>query len=74
MLIVEEKVGNIINNTDKLALAGFSIGNTDRINTFYKATKNHDRKIAIPTKQAYIVDTLCEQEEILGSGFFLGRP
>lgn len=62
---VKEKVGNVINNTGKLVLAGFSIGDTDRINTFYKAAKDHDRKLAIPTKQAYIIDSLCKHEGIL---------
>lgn len=62
---VKEKVGKVINNTDKLVLAGFSIGDTDRINTFYEVAKDHDRKLAIPTKQAYIVDSLCKHEGIL---------
>jgi ribonuclease J len=61
---VKEKVGKIVSNTKKLVLAGFAITDIDRMKTFYEVAKEHDRKLAISTKQAYIVDTLCKHEEL----------
>lgn len=64
---VKEKVGKIISHTRKLVLAGFSTGDTDRMKTFYEVAKEHDRKLALSTKQAYIVDALCKYEPNLFS-------
>ena len=64
---VKEKVGKIVSNTKKLVLAGFSTGDTDRMKTFYEVAKEHDRKLALSTKQAYIVDALCKYEPNLFS-------
>jgi ribonuclease J len=61
---VREKVGKIVSNTKKLVLAGFATADVDRMKTFYEVAKEHDRKLAISTKQAYILDALCRHEEL----------
>lgn len=61
---VKEKVGKIVLNTKKLVLAGFATGDVDRMKTFYEVAKEHDRKLALSTKQAYIVDALSEYEDL----------
>jgi len=61
---VKEKIDKVVSNTKKLVLAGFSVADVDRMKTFYEVAKKYDRKLAISTKQAYIVDALCKNEEL----------
>jgi len=61
---VKYKVGEITSCTKKLVLAGFATADTDRMKTFYEVAKENDRKLALSTKQAYIIDNLCKIEHL----------
>jgi len=61
---VKEKVGKIVSNTRKLVLAGFATGDTDRMMTFFEVAKEHERKLALSIKQAYIIELLNKHKEL----------
>lgn len=61
---VKRKVGEIISCTKKLVLAGFAVADIDRIKTFYEVAKENSRKLALSTKQAYIIEALCGLEHL----------
>ncbi len=56
---VREKVEKVTTCTRKLVLAGFSVTDIDRMRTFYSVARESGRKLALSTKQAYMVHNLC---------------
>ncbi|MFQ6137442.1 MAG: MBL fold metallo-hydrolase, partial [Candidatus Hydrothermarchaeales archaeon] len=61
---VKNKVRKIVEKTKNLVLTGFAIADVDRIRTFYEVAKNSDRKFAVSTKQAFMIDMLSTDENL----------
>jgi ribonuclease J len=61
---VKQKVKNFISKTKELVLVNFPLRDVDRFNSFYHACKESDRKLAITTKQAYLLETLKEDKKL----------
>jgi len=61
---VKQKVSQIVSYTNELVLAGFATADVDRMKTFYEVAEECGRKLAISTKQAYIIHKLFEHEEL----------
>jgi ribonuclease J len=61
---VKEKVGAVVAQTKKLVMAGLASADADRLKTFYEVAKQHGRKLAISTRQAYMLHTLSSHEEL----------
>lgn len=55
---VESKLNYLIRSTPGLVVASFSQRDIDRLKSVYKVAKKNDRKIAISTKQAFLVSDL----------------
>lgn len=58
---VYENVKGIIEDSEGLVLAEFSMCNIDRFNSFYKATIESGRTLVVDTKYAYILDNLKDK-------------
>jgi ribonuclease J len=52
---VKREVSWIISRTKGLVIVDFPIRDIDRMNTFYEAAKNSDRKLVINLRQAYLL-------------------
>jgi len=61
---VKEKVGRIISQTTGLVLAGFAVGDIDRLRTFYDAAKSHGKRLALSMKQAFMVHRLKDDPKL----------
>ncbi|MFX1519811.1 MAG: MBL fold metallo-hydrolase [Promethearchaeota archaeon] len=55
---VRKEVSKFIKKTKGLVIANFPGKDTDRLNSFIQACKENNRKLAITTKQAYLLETL----------------
>ena len=55
---VERKICNLVKQTPGLVLADFAGADIDRLNSFYKASKKCDRKLALSMRQAHLVNKL----------------
>lgn len=64
----EEQVGaklkQYIAKTKQLVCVNFPLRDIDRFNSFYQACKATGRKLAITTKQAYLLETLKEDKRL----------
>ncbi len=58
---VEAKISKLVSRSNGLILASFSIVDFDRLKTFYQVAKSNKRKIAVSTKQIFILHSLCQQ-------------
>jgi ribonuclease J len=61
---VKEKASTVVAQTKKLVLAGFAGADVERLKTFYEVAKQHGRKLAISTKQAYMLHALSKHKEL----------
>ena len=55
---VERRICNLVKQTPGLVLADFTGADIDRLNSFYKASKKCDRKLALSMRQAHLVNKL----------------
>ncbi len=55
---VLRKVEAIVRRTRGLVVAGFSVADVDRMNTFYTVAKRTDRQLVLTAKQAFMVHEL----------------
>lgn len=55
---VEEKISQVVAQTSGLTLADFSRTDIDRLRSFYQATKQNDKRLAITLRQAYLLSKL----------------
>ncbi|MDI1495031.1 MAG: MBL fold metallo-hydrolase [Cenarchaeum symbiont of Oopsacas minuta] len=63
---IEERVVNVINNTEKLVICGYPIRDLDRLQSFYLAAKKTDRYLAIEPRQAYLLKLFNESDNLKG--------
>jgi len=61
---VEAKISQIISHTAKLSLAGFYLNDIDRLKTFWQAARTNGRRLAMSTKQAWMVHNLREDTHL----------
>ena len=61
---VKEKCNSVVSNTRQLVLVNFAVADMDRLRTFYEVAEKNDRKLVISTKQAFIVDSLQNKNNI----------
>jgi len=69
---VRDKTMEIIVQTKALVIASFSPVDIDRLRTFYEVAKANRRKLALSTKQAYLIEALEEDKGL--SIFNLSDP
>ena len=56
---LKEKISELIRDSGKkIVVANWPVRDTDRMLSFYKASKENDRKLIISMKQAYLLDLL----------------
>lgn len=55
---VESKLDKISSQVDGILLAEFGYSDIDRLNTFHKIAKKHQRCLAVSLRQAYLLDAL----------------
>jgi ribonuclease J len=55
---VETKLDKIASQVDGIMLAEFGYSDIDRLNTFHRIAKKHNRCLAVSLKQAYLLDAL----------------
>ena len=55
---VETKLDKIASQVDGIMLAEFGYSDIDRLNTFHRIAKKHQRCLAVSLKQAYLLDAL----------------
>jgi len=61
---VEDKIRRIVSTTRRLALAGFYLNDIDRLTTFWQVAKTNNRKLAVSTKQAWLVHNLRDDKHL----------
>ncbi len=61
---VKEKISDIISKTKGLVIANFPPRDIDRLNSFYKAAKENDRKLVIELRQAYLLKMLEDDKDV----------
>lgn len=61
---VENKLKNIIGQTNGIVLAEFAQADIDRLNSFYRTAKKSERHLAVSLKQAYLLDSLRKDKGI----------
>lgn len=61
---VKQRVKEVISRTKELVLVNFPLRDVDRFNSFYQACKETHRKLAITTKQAYLLETLKQDKKL----------
>ena len=61
---VAEKIRGIVSTTRRLALAGFYLNDMDRLTTFWQTAKTNNRKLAVSTKQAWLVHNLRDDKHL----------
>jgi len=59
---VKREVSWVISKTKGLVIVDFPVRDIDRMNTFYEAAKNNDRKLVINLRQAYLLKLLEETD------------
>lgn len=55
---VHKKIKEIISSTKNLVIANFPARDVDRLNSFFQACVESGRQLAIPTKMAYLIEEL----------------
>jgi ribonuclease J len=55
---VEDKLSNIVRQTNGIVLAELAYADIDRLNSFYRTAKKSKRCLAVSLKQAYLLDSL----------------
>jgi ribonuclease J len=55
---VEETVSGLVADTRNLVMAGFSVGDLDRLRSFYNAARKSGRVLAVSMKQAAILEAV----------------
>jgi len=55
---VEAKLDKIASQVDGIMLAEFGYSDIDRLNTFYRIARKHQRFLAVSVRQAYLLDAL----------------
>lgn len=61
---VKRKISTIINSSNGIVLAGFSMADVDRLRTFYEAASENGRTLAVSLKQAYMLKELKKAKRI----------
>jgi len=61
---VEEKLDNIVRQSDGIVLANFASTDIDRINSFHRIAKKNGKKLAVSLKQAYLLEALREDKRL----------
>ncbi|MEM3522381.1 MAG: MBL fold metallo-hydrolase, partial [Candidatus Bathyarchaeia archaeon] len=61
---VKTKISKVVSSTSGLVLADFSYTDTDRFKTFYEVAKENDKFLAIPLRQAYLLEKLKEDKKL----------
>ncbi len=61
---VKRKISAVIGSSSGLVLAGFSMADVDRLRTFYEATSENKRILALSLKQAYMLKRLKNANRI----------
>lgn len=59
---VREKSNTVVSSTKELVLVNFAVADIDRLRTFYEVAKENNRKLAISTKRAFILDNLKDDK------------
>ena len=55
---VKSKISSVVERTEGLSMAGFSLNDVDRLRSFYEAARENGRKLAVSIKQAYLMHQL----------------
>ena len=63
---IEDKLVDVINNTEKLVICGYPIRDLDRLQSIYLAAKRANRYLAIEPRQAYLLKLFNESENLKG--------
>jgi len=71
---VKTKISSLISRTEGLVLASFSPVDFDRLKTFSKAAQENKRKLAISTRQFFILNFLQEEGLVNLNELFLEKP
>lgn len=71
---VEAKISNVVARTKGLVLASFSLVDFDRLKTFFLAARENERKLAISTRQFFILDFLEREGLIDLDELFIDKP
>ena len=61
---IEERLVEVVNNTEKLVVCGYPIRDLDRLQSFYLAAKETGRYLAIEPKQAYLLKLFNESDNL----------
>ncbi|MEM2118621.1 MAG: MBL fold metallo-hydrolase [Candidatus Bathyarchaeia archaeon] len=61
---VENKLSQIVRQTDGIVLAEFAYADVDRLNTFFYIAKNSGRCLAVSLKQAWLMEALKEDKNL----------
>ncbi|MEM5882984.1 MAG: MBL fold metallo-hydrolase [Candidatus Aenigmatarchaeota archaeon] len=61
---VRERISKFISKTKKLVIVNFSWKDIDRLNSFFQACKENERKFAINTKIAYLLKLLKQDKKL----------
>ena len=64
---IEDKVADIVNNTNGLAICGYPIRDLDRLLSFYLSAKKSNRDLVIDMKQAYLLKLFHASENLRGN-------
>ena len=59
---VEAKISKLVSQSKGLVLASFSAIDFDRLKTFYRVAKENKRKMAVSTKQFFVLNFLRQQD------------
>ena len=55
---VEDKLNQIVRQTEGIVMTGFANSDVDRLNSFYHVAKRNKRCLAVSLKQAHLLDSL----------------
>jgi len=61
---VEEKLNDIVRQSDGIVLANFASTDIDRLNSFYRIAKKNRRCLAVSLKQACLLEALREDKHL----------
>jgi mRNA degradation ribonuclease J1/J2 len=61
---VYSKISQITKQTSGLVLADFAWGDINRLNSFYRATRQNNRLLAVAMKQAHLTDNLSKDPNL----------
>ncbi|MEM3641590.1 MAG: MBL fold metallo-hydrolase [Candidatus Bathyarchaeia archaeon] len=61
---VENKLKQIVRQTEGIVLADFAYTDVDRLNSFYRVAKKAGRYLAVSLRQAYLIDALRNDKRL----------